>query len=178
MSSDTLFVYVGTYSSEAAAKEDLADIQEQHMRGFIGTYDAAVVTKDEHGNVHVHKHEKPTQHGAWGGLAAGAVVGVLFPPAILGSALLGGAAGAVIGHVWRGMSRHDVHELGEFLDDGQAALVVVGHDEYAERIPLSMERAIARTDKALRVDKQAFEQALREASQQLGGDQKAAGATA
>ena len=61
---------------------------------------------------------------------------------------------------------------------GQAALVVVGHDEYAERIPLSMERATARTDKALRVDKDAFEQALREASQELGREQKAADAPA
>jgi uncharacterized membrane protein len=178
MSGDTLFVYLGTYTGEAAAKEDLADIQEQHARGFIGTYDAAVVTKDEHGDVHTHKHEKPTVHGAWGGLAAGAVVGVLFPPAIIGSALLGGAAGGVIGHLWRGISRHDVRELGDFLDAGQAALVVVGHDEYAERIPLSMERATARTEKALRVDKNAFEQALREASQELGREQKAADPTA
>jgi uncharacterized membrane protein len=167
MSGDTVFVYLGTYTSGDAAAEDLAAIQVQHARGFVGTYDAAVVTKDEHGDVRVHKHEKPVQHGAWGGLAAGAVIGLLFPPSIIGSALLGGAAGGVIGHLWRGVSRHDVHELGEFLDAGQAALVVVGHDEYAERIPLSMEHAVARTEKAVRVDKHAFEQALTEAAQQL-----------
>ena len=55
---------------------------------------------------------------------------------------------------------------------------MVGHDEYAERIPLSMERATARTEKALRVDKNRFEQALREASQELGREQKAADPTA
>jgi hypothetical protein len=30
-----------------------------------------------------------TRHGAWGGAAAGAVVGILFPPAIIGSAIVG-----------------------------------------------------------------------------------------
>ena len=83
----------------------------------------------------------------------------------------------MIGHLWRGISRHDVRELGEFLDAGQAALVVVGHDEYAERIPLALERHGAHK-KALRVDKNAFEQALREASQELGREQKAADPTA
>jgi uncharacterized membrane protein len=167
MSGESVFVYLGSYTDKDAAGEDLAAIREQHARGFIGSYDAAVVSKDGYGDVHVHKHEKPTEHGAWGGVAAGAVVGLLFPPSIIGSALLGGVAGGVIGHLWRGISRHDVHELGDFLDAGQAALVVVGHDEYAERIPLSMERATARTHKAIRVDKREFEQALRDASQQL-----------
>ena len=168
MADDTVFVYLGTYQSEAAAREDCAAIQEQHSRGFIGSYDAAVVAKDAHGNVSVRKHEKSTQHGAWGGVAAGAFIGLVFPPALVGSALVGAAAGGVVGHLWRGVSRHDVKELGDFLDDGAAALVVVGHDEYAERIPMSMERAVARTDKAIRVDKTAFEQALREAAEQLG----------
>ena len=167
MADHTVYVYLGTYESEDAAREDLAAIQEQHSRGFVGTYDAAVIAKDEQGKVSVRKHEKPTQHGVAAGLTAGAVVGLLFPPALIGSALVGGAAGGLIGHFRGGMSRHDVTELGDFLADGQAALVVVGHDEYSERIPLSMERARKRTDKAVKVDKAEFEQALHEAEQEL-----------
>ena len=170
MAESSVFVYLETYASEEAACEDWGAIQEHHSRGFIGTYDAAVVAKDAQGDVRVRKHEKPAQHGAWAGVAAGAFIGLVFPPSLIGSALLGGAAGGVMGHLWRGVSRHDVKELGEFLDEGQAALVVVGHDEYSERIALSMERALKRTDKAVRVDKDAFEQALREASRQLTPD--------
>ena len=32
----------------------------------------------------------------------------------------------MIGHFWNGMSRKDVKELGELLDDGSAALLIVG----------------------------------------------------
>jgi uncharacterized membrane protein len=167
MADDNVFVYVGTYDSQNAAREDWAAIQEQHSRGFIDTYDAAMVAKDAQGNVSIRKHEKPTQHGTAAGLAAGAVIGLLFPPALIGSALVGSAAGGLLGHFWRGLSRHDVKELGDFLDDGQVALVIVGRDEYSERIPLSMERATKRTDRAVKVDKAAFEDALREAAAEL-----------
>ncbi len=105
---------------------DYDAVKELYHDGVIDTYDAAVVEKDADGNVHVHKHEKPTQKGAWTGVAVGAVVGVLFPPSIIASAAVGGVAGGVIGHVWHGMSRGDMKDLGEYLDEGTAALVVVG----------------------------------------------------
>ena len=67
--------------------------KELYSDGVIDTYDAAVVKKDIDGNVHVSKHEKPTQKGAWTGIAVGAVVGVLFPPAIIPMAAAGGRHG-------------------------------------------------------------------------------------
>ncbi len=85
-----------------------------------------MITKDEAGKVHVNKDEMATRHGAWGGAAAGAVIGILFPPSIIGTALVGAAVGGVSGHLWRGMSRVDVKELGDIIDEGQAALVIVG----------------------------------------------------
>ena len=35
-------------------------------------------------------------------------------------------AGGVIGHFWNGMSRKDVMKLGDMLDDGTVALLIVG----------------------------------------------------
>jgi uncharacterized membrane protein len=81
MSEDSVFVFVGTYSDVGGAEDDYEVVKELHSSGVVGTYDAAVVGKDDEGKVHVHKHEKPTQHGAWSGLAVGALLGILFPPA-------------------------------------------------------------------------------------------------
>ncbi|MGO8906690.1 MAG: hypothetical protein ACLQMH_13870 [Solirubrobacteraceae bacterium] len=64
----------------------------------MSTYDVALATKDADGKVHVEKHEKPTQHGAWGGIAVGAAVGVLAAPAIIPAALVGGVIGGLGGH--------------------------------------------------------------------------------
>jgi hypothetical protein len=35
-------------------------------------------------------------------------------------------AGGLIGHLWKGMSRKDLHEVG---DDGETLIVVIGHDK-------------------------------------------------
>ena len=144
---DAMFLYIGTYPSEAAARDDYDLVKDLHAVDVVGTYDAAVITKDAKGKVHVNKDEMATRHGGWGGAAAGAVVGMLFPPALIGSALVGGAIGAASGHLWRGLSRSDVKELGDLIDAGEAALLVVGASNLEaalDEAELSAEQSVAR----------------------------------
>jgi len=123
---DTTFIYVATYPNETSARDDYQVVKGLHAGGLVGSYDAAVVTKDAGGKVHENKDETATRHGAWWGVAAGAAVGVLFPPAILGAAAAGGVIGGVSGHLARGMSRSRAKELGDFIDPGEAGLIVIG----------------------------------------------------
>ncbi|MGA9275692.1 DUF1269 domain-containing protein [Ilumatobacter sp.] len=145
--SDGVFLYIGTYQDEPAARSDYAIVKSLHASHVIGTYDAAVITKDAIGRVHVNKDETATRRGGWGGAAAGAVVGILFPPAIIGSAIVGAAVGGISGHLWRGMSRSDVKELGDLLDAGEAALLVVGDTTLGaalEKAELRAEKHVAK----------------------------------
>lgn len=165
--SDGLFVYIGTYPSEVDARADYDVVKGLHATGTVGTYDAAVIAKDEDGGIHVHKDETATRHGAWGGAAVGALVGILFPPSIIGTALVGAAVGGVSGHLWKGMSRTDVKEFGEAIDAGEAALVVVGEtavEDAIERAGLTAQRKVA---KELQVDKNDVDKAVAEAARSL-----------
>ena len=121
-----VFVFIGTYPTVEAAESDYEIVRELRAAHAIGTYDASIVSKDAEGKVKVTKVEMAARHAGWGGAAAGALVGLLFPPAILGTALVGAAVGAAGGHLWKGMSRSDVKDLGELIDTGDVALVVVG----------------------------------------------------
>src|SRR4029450_9416337 len=133
MAVDTFMVYVGVYDDVADAESDYALIKDLHTEAdLIDAYDAAVIERREDGKVKItKKHETPTRVGgvlgAGVGLATGLVVAI-FPFAALGGGLLaatigGGAVlGAVAGHAAAGMSRHDLKELGEHLDTGQAGL--------------------------------------------------------
>src|SRR5271166_6095800 len=141
--SDTTFILVATYPDEVAAREDYQVVKDAHKLGLVGSYDAAVVTKDAAGKVHENKDETATRHGAWWGVAAGAAVGVLFPPSLLGAAAVGGVIGGVSGHLAKGMSRSDAKELGDLIDPGQAGLVVVGESKVHDAI----EHAITRAEK-------------------------------
>ena len=164
---ESVFVYIGTYPDEETARSDYQIVKELHSAGAVGTYDAAVVTKDAHGKVHVNKDETATRHGAWGGAAAGAVVGLLFPPAVLASAAVGAAVGGVGGHLWRGMSRADVKEFGELIDTGEAALVIVGEDKLEQAVAKAALKADRHVTKQLDVKPEEIDDAVRTAAAQV-----------
>ena len=165
---DGVFVYVGTYPDEMSARDDYQIVKDLHLAGAVGTYDASVVTKDENGKVHVNKDETSTRHGAWGGAAVGAVVGILFPPAVIGSAVVGAAVGGVGAHLWKGMSRSDVKEFGELIDTGEAALVIVGETT----IEAALDKADLKAEKHMSkelddVSSKDIDQAVQEAAKEV-----------
>ncbi|MEH0447273.1 DUF1269 domain-containing protein [Streptomyces sp. B21-102] len=164
---DAVFIYIGTYPSGPAAQADYDVLKDLHAVGAVGSYDASVVTKDEAGKVHVNKDETATRHGAWGGAAAGAVVGLLFPPAIIGTAAVGAAVGGVSGHLWRGMSRADVKEFGEIIDEGQAALVIVGESTLSQALQRAQLKAEKHVAKELDVSTKDVDRAVQQAATEV-----------
>ncbi len=164
---DGVFIFIGTYASEVDARNDYEVVKELHASGAVGTYDAAVVTKDDTGRVHVNKDETATRHGAWGGAAAGALVGILFPPSIIGSALIGAAIGGISGHLWKGMSRADVKEFGDIIDAGEAALVVVGENTMQAALEKAGLKPNRHVSKELEVDKHGIDEAVQSATKAI-----------
>jgi uncharacterized membrane protein len=152
MAVDTFIAYVGVYDRAADAEADYQFIKDLHTKeGLIDAYDAAVIEHRPDGKVKITKqHETPTRVGgvlgAGVGLATGLVV-ALFPFAAIGGGLLVGTAGggaiigALAGHAAAGMSRHDLKELGEELDAGQAGLVVVAVADMGAKIERAMRKA-------------------------------------
>lgn len=161
------FILVATYPNEAAAQDDYQVVKDAHAAGLVGSYDAAVVTKDASGKVHENKDETATRHGAWWGVAAGAAVGLIFPPAVLGAAAVGGVIGGVGGHLSKGMSRSEAKELGDFIDPGQAGLIVVGEGKVEEAIKNAVTRAEKQTAKELDVDPKDLDKALQETVKEM-----------
>jgi uncharacterized membrane protein len=160
---DTLIAYVGVYENVDDAKADYEFVKDLHTEaGLIDAYDAAVIERRENGKTKiVAKHETPTRVGGvlggGVGLATGLVV-ALFPFAAVGGGLIaattGGGAilGAVAGHAAAGMSRHDLKELGETLDAGEAGLVVVAVSDMGAKVERAMKRAAKVQQKELKAD--------------------------
>jgi uncharacterized membrane protein len=162
-----VFVYVATYSNYDDAKADYGEVKQLYFDGVIGVFDAAVISKDVTSQVKIHKTEMPTQYGAWGGLAVGALVGIFFPPYLVWELAAGAAAGSLIGHLWAGMSRSDLKEIGETLQASTAALIVVGRSRLQEVLQKVTKRAAKQFEKQLNTDVEAFDKALTEAVNML-----------
>jgi uncharacterized membrane protein len=175
MALDTFMVFVGVYPDRESAEADYDLVKELHAKeGLMDAYDAAVIHRRDDGKVKIaRKHETPTRVGGvvggGAGLATGLVV-ALFPFAAVGGGLLaatsaGGAIlGAVAGHAAAGMSRDDLKELGESLDEGEAGLVVVGVMDMEARIEEAMRRSERLQKKQIKADAEALERDAKEAS--------------
>ena len=164
---EAVFIYIGTYPSQDAAEADCEVVMDLHAVGAVGSYDVAVVTKDDNGKVHEHKAEEATRHGGWGGAAVGALIGCIFPPAIIATTAAGAAIGAVSGHLWRGMSRADCKELGDIIDNGQAALVIVGESTIEQAVDKAALKAEKQVAKELDVKPKDLDKAVREAASEV-----------
>jgi hypothetical protein len=112
MAVDTFTAYVGVYPNVDAAKAGYQLVKDLHTQaGLLDAYDAAVIQRRADGKVKITKqHETPTRVGG----------------ALGGHHRRRRGAGAVTGHASAGISRSDLKDLGEYLDTGQAGLVVVG----------------------------------------------------
>src|SRR4051795_3153522 len=175
MAIDTFIVFTGVYQDKEAAEAEYDLIKEMFSSAdLVDGYDAAVIERREDGKVKLgKKHETPTRVGGvlggGVGLATGLVV-ALFPFAAVGGGLLAGTAaggavlGAVAGHAAAGMSRHDLKELGEQLDAGEAGLVVVGVADVGDRIEAAMQKAEKIDKRSMQADNEAIEADAREAS--------------
>jgi len=141
---DTLLVAAAAYDDVADAEADYEAIKALYYDvGTSHDFDAAVIARDENGEIKVvKKHEQPTRHGAVKGLGWGLAIGAacaIFPAiGLLGGLAVGGGAGAAIGavtgHMKSGMDDEDLKSLGLVLDQGQAGLIVVYAANMADQI--------------------------------------------
>jgi len=166
----SLYVYAGLYNDTDEADEDYELVKAMAEELMVHRYDVAIIARSEDGSVRVHKHEQPTEHGAWLGLLAGAVVGLVFPATLLGVAIWAGAAaafGGVVTHLSRGISRAELKDLGEKLDRFPVALVLVTRDEVEGEVDDVLRKASERISKVVDVDHQALQESLEKSFQAM-----------
>ena len=145
MSDKPVFLYAAIYDQIADAEADYEAVFDLHDAGAIGTFDSAVIRKEDDGKVRVTKTEKPTQHGAWTGAAVGALVGLVFPPALIGSAVVGAGAGGLVATCRRASRAGTSRTWATSCEAGTAAVIVIGESNIQEQL----EKAVTRANKLI-----------------------------
>jgi arylsulfatase len=144
-------VLVAVYQELDAATMDfdslmrIVDEKQAEIEGAI------LVTHDAQGEVTVVQHgDHLGRKGLGWGSGAGLVVG-LFAPPLLGSIVVGAAAGGVIGRFTDHKVKAGMEELGERLPPGTAGIITVFDDEHRlaieQALPGSPAKSIAQTDR-------------------------------
>jgi uncharacterized membrane protein len=123
---------IAVYPDLPTAQADWAGIEAAAQANAIDLADAALVEKGADGSFQT---EHRQAHNGWGkGAVAGAVVGLLFPPALVGGAVAGGIGGGVVARLNRSLDRGDIKDLGEAMDSGEIAIVALTAEESTETL--------------------------------------------
>lgn len=137
-------VMVAMYDNEIDATIALATLERIETDGTLEIQDAAVLVKEGSSDkLQIkEKAELTPKKGALRGVAAGGIIGVIFPPAVLAMGAIGAAVGAALGHFTdQGFKNNLLKEIGESIPGGGSALVVVVEDRSLEELAKFVRRS-------------------------------------
>jgi len=114
----TNVLLVAEFADPAAAMETYQALVNAEISGAVEVSGVLVVNADATGKVHVQKvTDHSTKTGLKWGIVGGVVLGVIFPPSIIGSAAALGITGGVLGKL---RQEHHKSQLGAGLEGALA----------------------------------------------------------
>jgi uncharacterized membrane protein len=136
-----LRVIASIYPDQEHANTILETLNKMHRASNITLVDAALVTKDEDGTVHIHEtKEVTTGKGAKRGVIVAGIFGLIYPPSLIVSVLAGGGVGGLWGKLRdTGIKTGDMKEIAENLKPGSVALIVLAEPPSVPQIERAME---------------------------------------
>jgi uncharacterized membrane protein len=136
-------LFVADFNDTETAWSAYQELKSLEDGASVAIDGVIVVKRDADGQLEVQKAtDNSTRSGLTWGVVGGVVLGVIFPPSILGSAAVLGAAGAAGGKL---RQRHHRKELAERLETaiapGHSGLVALVSDPGAVKIRRALNRA-------------------------------------
>lgn len=154
---------VADFPDVSAAREAYEELKHYTEDNRLDIEGVIVLSKGQDGTVEVQKAtDYQTKRGLGWGVVGGVVIGVLFPPSIIGSAVVLGAAGAGVGRLrHRHYSQELADELAEGIEPGHSGIVALVSDP----TQVELEKALAKADRIVQkaVDKAVAEDLKAEA---------------
>ena len=140
-------LYVAAYGDPGTAEEDWNALKGLASDDVIKVEALALVNRDSDGKVHVKDTTNEPGIGAVVGGIGGALVGLIFPPALLASAAVGAGIGAGTGTVIDRVTKRKIKSDVEWaVPVGGSGIVVVFDEQWLSEV----EKALTRADKISR----------------------------
>ena len=144
-------LFVADFAELDAAKQAYEDLKTIEDGRTVEIEGVIVVKRDADGTIEVQKTtDHSTRRGLGWGIVGGVVLGVLFPPSILGSAVVLGATGAAVGKA------REVHHKNELADElegaiepGHSGILALVSDPGALEIRKALDKANAIVESAV-----------------------------
>jgi uncharacterized membrane protein len=158
------YLVAGQFASAELAEATYAELEEIERTTSLRIDAVVIASADAEGNIQLRQvTDHSTKTGLKWGVVGGVVLGVIFPPSVLASAVGFGVVGSIIGKARNLSHRSKVSEqLAGVIAPGTTGLIVFAEDTAVVEI----EKALAKADRvvAQAVDKQVALEIDREAA--------------
>ena len=135
-------LYIATYPDPDAARGDWETLKQLAKDDLIKVDGLILVSRRSDGKIHVDDDFHETAKGAKWGAVGGAVIGLIFPPALLASAAvgagIGAGAGALVSHAQKQEIKADVEET---LPVNSSGIVAIFEEQWADDIDKALANA-------------------------------------
>ena len=135
-------LYIAAYDDPDAARADWDVIKQLTKDDTIKVDGLILVSRRADGKIHVDDDFHETRKGAAWGAVGGAVVGLIFPPALLASAAvgagIGAGAGALVSHAQKEEIKADVDET---LPLNSSGIVAVFEEQWEGDVDKALSKA-------------------------------------
>ncbi len=131
------------FSDTETAMQAYEALKEIEGSATVEIEGVIVVKRNDDGQLEVQKiTDHSTRRGLRWGVLGGVIVGVLFPPSILGSAVVLGAGGAGIGALRERHNKKEIaEELQDAIDPGHSGIIALVSDPGEVRIREALDKA-------------------------------------
>lgn len=144
-------LFVADFSDTGTAWDAYEALKAAEAARTVEIEGVVVVRRETDGTLEIQRAtDHSTGHGLKWGLVGGVVLGVIFPPSIIGSAAVLGAAGAAAGKVRQLHNRKELaDELQDAIAPGHSGILALVADPGAVEIRRALARADAIVEKAI-----------------------------
>jgi uncharacterized membrane protein len=144
-------LFVADFNDTETAWEAYELLQEIEDGKRVEIEGVLVIKREADGQVEVQKAtDHSTRRGLGWGVVGGVVLGVLFPPSIIGSAVVLGAGGAAVGKLREVHHKNDLEaELADAIQPGHSGIVALVSDPGVLEIRKALDKANAIVEKAV-----------------------------
>ena len=139
-----LDIIAAAYPDQERADTILDALQRMDRASTIILNDATLITKDQQGKIQVKEtREATTRKGARRGALAAGCLGIIYPPSLIASVLVGGGIGAFLGKLRdTGIKSGDMQQIASRMVPGELVVITLSEPQST----LAIERTMAGWD--------------------------------
>ncbi|HEU5483743.1 MAG TPA: DUF1269 domain-containing protein [Microlunatus sp.] len=143
MAEEPLDLYIAAYDDPDAAEQDWASIKQLEKDKIISVEALVLVNRADDGKIHIKDNAHSVGAGAVIGGVGGAIVGLIFPPALLASAAVGAGIGAGAGAAVKQLEKHQVKaDIERTLPPGSSGIIVLLEERWVTDVGGALPRAV------------------------------------